>query len=334
MRGPALARLLDNSLDQSLRERMQKCRARSIKKHGRNLSLFITSSSFPSVSLTGSRCELNCKHCGGKLLSRLIPADSPERLEEVARRIARGGAIGMLVTGGCDVNGKVPTATVAESIRRVKQETDLIMIAHTGFITYDEACALADAGLDGIAFDVVGDAGTIRRVYGINATEDDYLQSLKAISDAGIDIFPHVCVGLDFGRLRGELRALELISEIDPTTVVITGLMPIAGTPMSSVKPDPYDFAEVFCRATELFPETPITLGCAHSSGRDRELIEMIALGCGVLRIALPTPGFVRYAEARGYGTEYFGTCCGVLPRDDTRIDGDLSGNGRWIDVV
>jgi len=320
MRGQVLAMLLNNlnnSLDQSLRERMQKCRARSIEKHGRNLSLFITSSSFPSVSLTGSRCELNCKHCEGRLLSRLIPADSPEKLEEVARRIARGGAIGMLVTGGCDVNGKVPTATVAESIRRVKQETDLIMIAHTGFITPDEACALADAGLDGIAFDVVGDAGTVERVYGINATEDDYLQSLKSISDAGIDIFPHVCVGLDFGRLCGELRALELISEIDPTTVVITGLMPIAGTPMSSVKPDPYDFA-----------------GCAHSSGRDRELIEMLALECGVLRIALPTPGFVRHAEAEGYDIAYFGTCCGVLPRDCTRIDGDLAGNGRWIDVV
>jgi hypothetical protein len=329
MRGPDLARLLNNSLDQSLGERMQKCRARSTKKHGRNLSLFITSSFFPSVSLTGSRCELNCKHCEGRLLSRLIPAESPEKLEEVARRIARGGATGMLITGGCDAGGKVPTATMAESIRRIKQETDLIIIAHTGFITPDEACALADAGLDGIAFDVVGDAGTIRRVYGINANREDYLQSLKAISDAGIDIFPHVCVGLDFGRLRGELRALELITEIDPTTVVITGLMPIAGTPMSSVKPDPHDFAGVFCRATELFPEIPVTLGCAHSSGRDRELIEMIALECGVLRIALPTPGFVRYAEARGYGTEYFGTCCGLLPRDDTRIDGDLSGNGK-----
>jgi len=147
------------------------------------------------------------------------------------------------------------------------------------------------------------------------------LQSLKVISDAGIDIFPHVCVGLDFGGLRGELQALELISELDPTTVVITGLMPIAGTPMASVKPDPYDFAGVFCRATELFPETPITLGCAHSSGRDRELIERIALECSVLHIALPTPGFVRYAEARGYGTGYFGTCCGVLPRDCSRID-------------
>ncbi|NOR47351.1 MAG: hypothetical protein GQ533_04815, partial [Methanosarcinaceae archaeon] len=91
-----------------------------------------------------------------------------------------------------------------------------------------------------------------------------------------------------------------------------------------SVKPDPYDFAEVFCRAVELFPEIPITLGCAHSSGRDREIIERIALESGVFNVALPTRSFVKYAYAKGYGIEYFGTCCGVLPQDSTRIDGDL----------
>ncbi|MEA1944016.1 MAG: radical SAM protein, partial [Euryarchaeota archaeon] len=303
---------------------MHKSRQQSLKKYGKNLSFFITSNFFPSVSLTGSKCQLNCKHCGGKLLSHLISADLPEKLEETARRLAKSGAIGMLITGGCDTKGRVPTATVAESIRRIKQETDLIVIAHTGFVTPDEAYALADAGLDSIAFDVVGDSGTVRRVYGLKATRDDYLQSLEAISDAGIDVFPHVCVGLDFGTMRGELRALELIRQINPTTVVITGLMPIAGTPMSSIKPDPYDFAEVFCRARELFSEIPVTLGCAHSNGRDRELIELIALSCGVVHIAIPTRSFVRYAEAEGYTIEYFGTCCGILPRDATRIDGDL----------
>ena len=267
---------------------------------------------------------MNCKHGGGRLLSRLVPANPPERLEQIVRRLVNNGAKGMLITGGCDTKGKVPTAAAAQYIKRIKQQTDLIVIAHTGFITPDEARVLKDSGLDGIAFDVVGDAGTVRRVYGLDVTGDDYLKSLQAISNAGINIFPHVCVGLDFGKMCGELRALELIRYIKPTTVVITGLMPVAGTAMSSVKPDPYDFAEVFCRAVELFPEIPITLGCAHSSGRDRELIERIALESGVFNIALPTRSFVKYAHAEGYVIEYFGTCCGVLPQDSTRIDGDL----------
>jgi len=311
-------------LDPTIRERMRKSKQQSLEKFGRKLNIFITSNNFPCVSLTGSSCQLNCKHCGGKLLSRLIPANPPERLELIARILADNGAKGMLITGGCDTKGKVPTAAAAQYIKSIKQQTDLIVIAHTGFITPDEARVLKDSGLDGIAFDVVGDAGTVRRVYGLDVTGDDYLQSLQAISDAGINIFPHVCVGLDFGTMCGELPALELIRHIQPTTVVITGLMPLMGTAMSSVKPDPYDFAEVFCLALELFPEIPITLGCAHSSGRDRELIELIALESGIYNIALPTRSFVKSACAEGYVIEYFGTCCGVLPQDSTRIDGDL----------
>ena len=267
---------------------------------------------------------MNCKHCGNKLLSGLIPANPHERLEQIACHLAKNGAKGMLITGGCDIKGKVPTAAAAQYIKRIKQQTNLIVIAHTGFITPDEARTLKDSGLDGIAFDVVGDAGTVQRVYGLDTTGGDYLKSLQAISDAGINIFPHVCVGLDFGKIGGELPALELIRNINPTTVVITGLMSVAGTAMSSVKPDPYDFAEVFCRACELFPDIPITLGCAHSSGRDRELIEQIALESGVFNIALPTRSFVKYARAKGYVIEYFGTCCGVMPQYSTRIDGDL----------
>ena len=313
-----------DTFDPAVCERMRKSKQQSLEKSGRKLNIFITSNNFPCVSLTGSRCQLNCKHCGGILLSRLIPTNPPEKLEQIALRLANNGAKGMLITGGCDTRGKVPTAAAAKSIKIVKQQTDLIVIAHTGFITPDEARALKDSGLDGIAFDVVGDADTVRRVYGLDVTGDDYLKSLQAISDAGINIFPHVCVGLDFGKMCGELPALELIRHIKPTTVVITGLMPVAGTAMSSVKPDPHDFAEVFCRAVELFPDIPITLGCAHSSGRDREMIERIALESGVFNIALPTRSFVKYAHAEGYVIEYFGTCCGVLPQDSTRIDGDL----------
>ena len=314
-----------------IRERMLKARQRSLEKYGKKMNFFITSDIFPSVSLTNSHCQLSCKHCEGKLLTRLIPATSPTKLEEVARQLAKNGARGLLITGGCDEKGKVPTANFAKSIKRIKQETDLILIAHTGFISLGDACILKDSGLDGIAFDVVGDIETVNRVYGLKATENDYLQSLQAISEAGINVLPHVCVGLDFGSIRGELRALEIIRNINPSTVIITGLMPIAGTPMSAVKPKPRDFAEVFCRAAELFPEVPITLGCAHSIGRDRELIEMIALECGVFNMAIPTRNFVEHAYSKGYEVEYFGTCCGVLPDDSNRIDSNLSHNSEWV---
>lgn len=316
---------------QDIRKRMLKARQQSLEKYGKKLSFFITSDIFPSVSLTGSNCQLSCKHCEGRLLTRLIPATSPAKLEKVARQLAKNNAKGLLITGGCDEGGKLPTASFAESIKRIKQETDLILIAHTGFISRGDAFILKDSGLDGIAFDVVGDIETVNRVYGLKVTENDYLQSLQAISEVGINVLPHVCVGLDFGSIRGELRALEIIRHINPSTVIITGLMPITGTPMSAVRPEPRDFAEVFCRAAELFPEVQITLGCSHSIGRDREMIELIALESGVFNIAVPTRNFVKHAFSEGYKVEYFGTCCGVLPMDSTCIDSNISHNSEWV---
>ncbi len=74
---------------------------------------------------------MNCKHGGGRLLSRLVPANPPERLEQIVRRLVNNGAKGMLITGGCDTKGKVPTAAAAQYIKRTRQQTNLIVIAYT-----------------------------------------------------------------------------------------------------------------------------------------------------------------------------------------------------------
>jgi len=60
-------------------------------------------------------------------------------------------------------------------------------------------------------------------------------------------------VGIHFGKLSGEYRALEMIRSIAPATVIITGLMPVAGTPMEHIKPDPSDFENIIKKAIEMF---------------------------------------------------------------------------------
>jgi uncharacterized radical SAM superfamily protein len=301
---------------------MQTSRALTIKRSGKRLNFYITSEMFPSVSITGSQCGLNCKHCGGKLLARLIPCMNPDTLIDTAKKLDSKGAKGILVTGGCDSAGKVPVPGMSDAIRTIKDTTDLIVIAHTGFITPEEAYVLKDSGLDGIGFDVVGDMNTANRVYGLDVDENDYISSLDALSNADIMLFPHICVGLDGGRMKGELHALEMIKGHKVTTVVITGLMPVAGTEFSEIKPDPIDFARVITEAVKIFPEIPITLGCARSSGRDRELIDHLAIESGVENIAIPTQYAVRYGANHGYVMEYYGTCCGLPPSDNTRIPG------------
>lgn len=288
---------------------------------GKNrINFFITAENFPSISVTGNSCSLMCQHCQGKLLSRLVHADSCEDLEKKALVLYNKGAKGILLTGGCDRSGRVPIKNFIPAIRNIKEKTDLILIAHTGFISHEEASLLKDSGLDGIGFDVMGDMNSVMKVYGISASEKDYFNSLAAISGSGLLIFPHVCVGIDFGKSSGEFRALEMIRSIDPATVIITGLMPVPGTPMENIKPDINDFEKVIRKAIEIFPKTPVVLGCAHSSGKDRAEIEKMALFCGVSGIAAPTIETIRHSQETGFEINYYGTCCGLMPDDRTRM--------------
>ncbi len=287
----------------------------------RKINFFITSDNFPSISVTGKSCYLMCLHCRGKLLESLVPATTCEDLEKKAVALYEQGAKGILLTGGCNRNGKVPINTLVPAIRTLKEKTDLIIIAHTGFVSREEAVELKDSGLDGIGFDVLGDMATAREVYGLDVSENDYMKSLRAIGDCRITVFPHVCVGLHFGKMKGELRALELIRNIKPATIIITGLMPLAGTPMAQIRPEPSDFGKIIKKAIRMFPGTPITLGCAHSSGRGREEIEKIALESGVSGIAAPAMATVELAKKNGYEISYFGACCGLIPAEKTRLD-------------
>ncbi len=287
----------------------------------KKINFFITSNYFPSISVTGTECSLMCQHCRGKLLESLVPATTCDEIVKKAMSLHEKGARGILLTGGCDERGRVPISDIVPAIKKIKDKTGMLLIAHTGFISHDEASALRDSGLDGIGFDVIGDMGTAKEVYGLSVSEREYLESLRVIEDSGLMAFPHVCGGLHFGELRGELRALEMIREVSPVTVIITGLMPVVGTPMAHIKPRLSDFEKVITRAVEMFPDTAVVLGCAHSSGKDREEIEMIAMKCRVSGIAVPTVNTVRFARENGFEVNYYGMCCGLITEEGMRIE-------------
>ncbi len=113
-------------------------------------------------------------------------------------------------------------------------------------------------------------------------------------------ISPHVCVGLNFGSLKHELDSLSIIAKIKPTTVVITAILPLRGTPMEKVRVAAFDVAKVVIAAKLMFPNIPITLGCARSKGPDREHIEKLAIHAGVTNVAVPSESAIKEAESIG----------------------------------
>ena len=307
--------------EQQIRVLLSIAREASYLQMGPKINFYYSSHYFPALSLTGSECALRCKHCETRLLQNLNAALSPEKLVSICGKIASKGAKGVLITGGCTCNGKVALSQFLDAIASVKKNTNLIVITHTGILDFEEAEKLVAAKIDGAAVDVVGSPEITKAVYGIAITPEDYAGTLAALEKAGMPIIsPHVCVGLNFGNLSHELASLNLISGIKPTAVVITALMPLRGTPMERIHVKAFDVVKVVAVARLMFPNIPITLGCARSKGDDRTLIERLAIQAGVTNIAIPSDLTLDYAKTLGLKAESYAACCAVPPSPSLRL--------------
>jgi uncharacterized radical SAM superfamily protein len=272
---------------------------------------------FPTISITGASCRLNCRHCGGKVLETMRPALSPKELFELCSRLKKDGAQGCLVSGGCLTDGSVPLEGFISVLQRIRQELGLTVFVHTGVINLETAIALKNAGVDAALMDVIGSAETIRKIYNLNVTVQDYADSLKALNNAGLNFVPHVIVGLNDGKLDGELEALRMIRKVKPSALVIIAFMPIHGTLMAKTPPPkPGDIAKVSLIARLMFSEIPLILGCMRPKDASRGLIDILALKAGVDAVAFPSEEVIKYAQEKGYTTSFSSYCCAQMYMD------------------
>ncbi len=266
---------------------------------------------FPTISVTGSFCALKCKHCGGKVLETMLSATTPEKLVDICRDLRGQGCVGCLISGGCLPDGSVPLDRFTDAIAKIKRDLGLTVLVHTGIINSSTAKELKKAGIDAALIDVIGSDETIREVYQLDARVEDYDDSLRVLSESGIPIVPHVLVGLHYGRLRGELEALRMISKHSPSAVIIIAFMPVHGTPMEKVYPPaPKEIVKVLITARLLLPNTPVALGCMRPKGEHRIKTDTLAVRAGVNAIAFPAVKAVQLAESMGLKTAFSSLCC------------------------
>lgn len=269
---------------------------------------------FVPVSITGKACALDCKHCGGKLLETMTPASTPEKLFAVAENLAKCGAYGMLVSGGADRRGVVPLEKFAPTLRKISDELGLHVAVHTGIITPKLARALAEARVDSAMLDIIGDNNTIREIYHLDATVEDYRSSLENITAAGVPASPHIVIGLHFGELRGEYRAVDIAAAFPIASLVLVAFKPISGTSMAQSKvPTPEQIRDVIAYAREKLPDTRLLLGCARPAGAHQVQTDCYALKAGVDGIAYPSQEALNLAKELGMEIHWSEICCSLI---------------------
>lgn len=313
-----------NSADH-LTEKLRQARETSWRHCGKSLTVYLPgmfsldgmTGAYPAISITGSDCALQCEHCCGTTLQPMISAMEPSTLLEQSLDLSKKGSHGILISGGCDGAGRLPWEKFLPAIAAIKRDTGLYVSIHCGLLDGETARGLKDAGVDQALLDVIGDDETYQEIYHVRFGVSRIAETMEALSGADLPMVPHVVCGLHYGQMRGEWKALEMISRYPVEQLVIVSLMAIPGTPFAELKgPPAEEIGEIIVRARNLMPSVRMSLGCARRRGDTQT--ELLAIDGGINRMALPSEEALDRAREYGLDIRYQKTCCSVT-RDVTK---------------
>lgn len=240
----------------------------------------------------------------------MTAAREPEELEAIAERLSREGGAGFLLSGGATSSGKVPLARFGRAIERIKRSTALIVNAHVGLMPRDELSVLVAAGVDAFSVDVYGSDSAVAGTLGLSATARDYVTAMEDLIDLGAPlVVPHICVGIEGGRVAGEFVAIDALADVRPKAVVIIVLMPTKGTPYAAVEPpNDVETLSVVRRAIDRLPGARVNLGCMRPRGK--RSLEIDAAYAGVSGLAVPSTATKERLSRDGWHVIEKETCC------------------------
>ena len=269
----------------------------------RSLTLYYPGRGHATLSATGTRCSLRCKHCGGKYLRSMRDVSTPEKFRQVLEDLRSGGKKGFLLSGGCNPGHEIPFHHLEHEIRKAVSEGFRINV-HTGDMSLPRLFELKDMGIENVCIDVVGTTEVFREVYGDHYMDpDDFLYKVHVVGI--VDVIPHITIGLLGGRLSHEFEAFRLVKKhlTGIEKLVLLSLIPTKGTAYENVEKVSWEgMVKVIGTAREMFPDTELILGCMRPHYHEGEILKMVEVGLD--GIVNPSPGLERALEEYETGSE------------------------------
>ncbi|MFX0026025.1 MAG: radical SAM protein [Candidatus Hermodarchaeota archaeon] len=286
------------------------------KNFGNQIKIYIPNKRFPAISITGDYCALACEHCNKKYLKSMNKVLNKDDLERFLFEHFEKGGVGALISGGCEPDGSVPLLKFLDSIRLIKEKTNLIINTHTGLLNEKTAKKLAEAGVDIVSFDITMDEEVIKKIYHLNKDPKDYKKSIEYLKRYNLNIVPHICIGLFYGKIHKELEAIKFLEEsgIKPSLIVLIALIPPKDSNTKFIRPNPIDIAKVIALIRFVFPNTEISLGCMRPRGKAKTQIEKSAIMAGITRIEIPSIETLKWVKQKypDIKFKFFSACCAI----------------------
>jgi uncharacterized radical SAM superfamily protein len=278
--------------------------------------------SFPSFSITAGACGLNCDHCRAEILKPMIAATSPSMLDQKVRKlVATQDLQGFLLSGGSNRRNEIPYERYYPVVEGLKRDFPSMKIAiHTALTDERGARAMEAAGVDTAMMDVIGADQTIHDVYHLDRPVEDFEATLAALCSTSMEVSPHIVIGLHYGRILGEPRALDIVSRHDVAALVLVVVMPFYAKPGLYTVPDTVDVGRIFGEARRRLPDRQVLLGCARPPGLHKRAVDAYAVMAGLDGIAFPADGAVAVANAVGRPYHQEHACCSIKVGASRRV--------------
>lgn len=307
------------------------------RNFGNILKIYNPTRKFPAISITGGECALNCEHCNKKYLKGMKSILENKDLEEFLFELYNNGGTGALISGGSGLDGSVPLLNFLDSIKKVKSETNLIINTHTGLLNEDTARKLVDAKVDIVSFDINMDKDVVRDIYHLDIDLDEYRRAIGLLNSYNLNVVPHICVGLYYGRLHKELDTIRFIKETleEPSLIVVIVLIPPKNSRINFETPRPEFIAKVISIIRFMFPRTEISLGCMRPRGNIKLEVEKSAIKGGITRVEIPSRDTLKWLRKKkpGINFRFYSACCAIPKKYEKFAESDKSDIKRYLKI-
>ncbi|MEG0180703.1 MAG: radical SAM protein [Peptostreptococcaceae bacterium] len=255
-----------------------------------------------AVSITDTNCSLGCAHCNGQYLKNMAPINDYEK--DINKRKINS----ILLSGGCSLDGKVPIERHIEVIKDLK-EKGYKLNSHIGLMdkeSIEKVCKY----LDYVSFDLVFDEDTIKEVYKMDKSKEEYINTYEYIQKF-TNVAPHVCIGLKGGQIKGEYEIIDYLKNNQPNQLTFIVLIPTKNTEYENVNPPEInEVIDLLCEARVNLPKTKINLGCMRPRGEYRRQLDKLAIECGINKIVLPSRTCKELAKEKQLNVIESKECC------------------------
>ena len=227
------------------------------------------------------------------------------------RLIDEQGLEGFLLSGGSNRRNEIKYERYYPVIEGLKRDHPGLRIAiHSALIDGPRAQAMANAGFDTAMLDIIGAEDTIREVYHLERPVADFETSLAALCATSLAVVPHIVIGLHFGRIVGEMAALEICARHNISALVLVIVMPHYATAGTFQTPSAHAVGAIMLAARERIEQAEVLLGCARPSGLAKRVTDAYAVMAGLDAVAFPADGTVALARALGRPFAQQHQCC------------------------